>query len=115
MKTFKWLRLSSKLMKVLRENHRLRAIQRQVDDVLAVNWVDLEDDDYTAALVVLVQQAISMHDDPDISEEAANRADHLQYLEQEVNRLRNVELLVQERLSVMSEGLGKACTQLQGG
>lgn len=45
----------------------------QVDEILCVNFIEVKDGDYQAALVELVRWEIEMHDDPAISEEAAKR------------------------------------------
>ena len=49
-------------------------IVREVDDVLVVNWVGpRKDNDYRKALHDLVSNAIQQHDDPQISESAAEQ------------------------------------------
>ncbi len=55
------------------EWERLKDMERQVDEALVVNWIDLKGGDYRQALADLVHQSIQEYDDPDVSKVAAVR------------------------------------------
>lgn len=73
--------LRAELERVKGERNALGESLNQVDEVLVVNWVGpRKDGDYRRALYDLVSFNIQIHDDPQVSEVAANRQQQNQAL-----------------------------------
>lgn len=89
-------------------HEQLRSWLQQVDDVLVVDWIDVENGDYRKALNQLVTYNIQLHDNPEVSSVAKERQEQIAQLEADAKVVwrKNAELQAEaERLTTRVDEL----------